>query len=176
MAYAQPPEMHRRKFLLAAATNLIVVSAAFGSDDSPVAVLTAIYRRVSAGKGDGGGAFILDPKERPHYFTRNLVMLWAKADAKTKPGHVVPIDFDPITNSQNPLVKAFTIKVESMHSEVAAVAVSLSAKKGPVKPTAANTLHYVLVKINGRWRIDDISGLANGKSWSLVKLLEDFNR
>lgn len=166
--------MHRRKLLLGAAANLIIVSAGSAADDEgPFQMLTAIYRRVSAGKG--GGAFMLSPKERPYYFTRNLVMLWAKADAKAKLGHIEAIDFDPITNSRRPLVKAFAIKIESMHSEAASVAVSLSDKKGPVRSTAANTLHYVLVKMNGRWRIDDISGIARGKPWSLSKLLEGFD-
>jgi hypothetical protein len=171
MAYAQ---MRRRTFLLAAANLMIVSAASAAVDDGPIPMLTAIYRHVSSDKG--GGAFMLGPKERPYYFTRNLVMLWAKADAKTGPGHVGPIDFDPITNSRHPLVEAFAIKMERMHAEAAAVAVSLSDKKGPVKSTEANTLHYVLVKMNGHWRIDDISGVIGGKPWSLYKLLEDFDR
>ena len=119
---------------------------------------------------------MLTPKERPRYFTKDLVMLWAKADSKTEPGHAGPLDFGPITNSQDRHVKAFAIKVERVHAEVDLAAVSLSDKKGPVKPTPANTLHYVLVKMDGRWRIDDISGMAGGKPWSLRKLLEDFDR
>jgi hypothetical protein len=176
MAHAQPPEMHRREFLLAATSLIVASPACAATDDGPVAMLTAIYRRVSADKGDGGGAFMLAPKERPHYFARNLVMLWAKADAKTKSVHIGPIDFDPIANSRHPLVKAFAIKVENMRSEVAVVAVSLSDKNAPVRPTATNTLHYVLEKMNGHWRIDEISGITRGKRWSLNKLLEDFVR
>lgn len=175
MVYAKPPQIHRREFLLAAATGLTIASAASAAvDEGPISMLTAIYRRVVAGKG--GAAFMLSPKERPYYFSRDLVMLWAKADAKTKPGHVGAIDFDPITNSRRPLVKAFAIKMERMHAEVAAVAVSLSDKKGPVSPTEANKLYYVLVKMNGRWRIDDISGVIGRKPWSLYELLKSFDR
>lgn len=167
--------MHRRKFLLAAA-GLLAVPAALAAEDGPVAMLAAIYRRVCAGKGNGGGTFMLTPNQRSSYFTEDVVKLWDRADARTKPGEAGPIDFDPIANSQHPSVKAFAIKVETMHAEVAGVAVSLADNNGPVQPTAANTLHYVLVKMNGRWRIDDISGIAAGKPWSLRKLLEDFER
>lgn len=165
--------MHRRAFLFSAAALLVVPVAAFAGD-GPVAFLTAIYRRVAAGKGNGGSAFMLAPKVRPDYFSPSLCALWAAAAARTRPGHGGPVDFDPIANSRAPRVKAFAVKVERMHATAAAVAVSLADQPGPVEPTPANTLHYVLVKIGGRWLIDDISGSAAGATWDLRDDLKRF--
>jgi Protein of unknown function (DUF3828) len=167
--------MHRRAFLLSAAA-LLVAPAACSADDSPTAFLAAIYRRVTAGKGDGGAPFMLTPEARPQYFSPRLAALWAAADARTKPDEVGPVDFDPIANSQDPLVRAFAIAVERRHATVAAVAVSLADKPGPVTPTRANTLHYTLVHEGGRWLIDDISGVAGGEAWDLRRMLESHGR
>lgn len=167
--------MDRRAFLLSAAA-LLVAPAACAADDSPTAFLAAIYRRVTAGKGESGAPFMLAPDARPHYFSASLTALWAAAEARTKPDEVGPVDFDPIANSQDPLVRAFAVKVERRHATAAAVAVSLADTPGPVTPTRANTLHYVLVREGDRWLIDDIRGVAGGKAWDLRRMLARHGR
>ena len=49
--------------------------------NDPVAILNAIYARAAKGKGDGGGAFIIEnPAAKAKYLAKSLVELWAKAD------------------------------------------------------------------------------------------------
>src|SRR6201997_312462 len=79
------------------------------TSDDPVAIVTAIYTRVAKGKGDGGGGFVIENKAaKAKYLSKALIALWAKADAHTPKGDVGPVDFDPVTNSQEPDVKSFT--------------------------------------------------------------------
>src|ERR1700722_3232685 len=80
------------------------------SPDDPLAIINAIYARAAKGKGDGGGGFIIENKAaKAKYLSKALVALWAKADAHTPKGDVGPVDFDPVTNSQEPDVKSFTV-------------------------------------------------------------------
>src|SRR3954467_11464407 len=96
----------RRKLILSGATGLLAVTlprAALAAPDDPAGILTAIYTRVPQGKGDGGGTFVIQTTAaRTKYLSNALVALWAKADARTKKGDGGPVDFDPITNSQDP--------------------------------------------------------------------------
>ena len=78
--------------------------------DDPAGILTAIYTRAAKGKGDGGGAFVIEDKAaKAKYLSKSLVALWAKADAHTPKGDGGPIGFDPVTNSQDPDVKSFKV-------------------------------------------------------------------
>ncbi len=165
--------MHRRHFLLAVFS--FVAAPALAAGDDPAATLTAIYARVAAGKGEDGGAFMLEAEDRPRYFSKSLVKLWAAAEAKTTPGNVGPVDFDPITNSQDPLVKGFAVRTLRADGARARVAVSISAKTGPVAATKGNTLDYEMVREGGRWMIDDIGGHAGSQTWSLRDLLQAFD-
>ena len=76
----------RRALVLAGATGLLAGAtshaaiAAQPSPDDPVAIVNAIYARAAKGKGDGGGAFIIESKvAKAQYLSRSLVQLWAKA-------------------------------------------------------------------------------------------------
>src|SRR6516165_98780 len=81
--------------------------------NDPVAIVTAIYTRAAKGKGDSGGGFVYENKAaKAKYLSKALIALWAKADAHTQKGDVGPIDFDPVTNSQDPDVKSFTQTTE----------------------------------------------------------------
>src|ERR1700710_1843024 len=88
--------------------------AAPPSPNDPLAIVNAIYARAAKGKGNGGGAFIIENKAaKAKYLSKSLVDLWAKADAHTPKGDVGPVDFDPVTNSQEPDVKSFKVVATS---------------------------------------------------------------
>ena len=110
----------RRKLILSGAAGLLAATlprAALAAPDDPAGILTAIYTRVAKGKGDGGGAFVIQNKAgRTKYLSNALVALWAKADARTKKGDGGPVDFDPVTNSQDPDVKSFKVAAEQAGS------------------------------------------------------------
>lgn len=119
----------RRAFAaLACLLPALPALAADGSD----AVISAIYSQVSASNGDSGGQFIwLEPTDRRKYFSSRTVKLWRAADAATPDGDQGPIDFDPVTNSQDPQVKAFDVTIEKQDTGRATVVVHISDGPGP---------------------------------------------
>src|SRR5512140_2136722 len=120
----------------------------------PVAILNAIYARAARGKGDGGGAFIIENKAaKAKYLSKALVALWAKADAHTPKGDVGPIDFDPVTNSQEPDVKTFSVVAEKLEADKAVIAVTLTGRGAPREKPADNTVRYTFVRDDGQWKI-----------------------
>ncbi len=83
------------------------------SSFDPPGIIHSIYTRVAAGDGESGGNFVIQGKAaRAKYLSKSLIALWAKSDARTPDGDVGAIDFDPVTNSQAPSVKSFTVTPE----------------------------------------------------------------
>jgi Protein of unknown function (DUF3828) len=168
----------RRTLLTTSAAGLLasgIPSRAFaaGTED-PVAILNAIYARAAKGKGDGGGAFIIETRAaKAKYLSKALVALWAKADAHTPKGDVGPVDFDPVTNSQEPDVKSFTVSPEKLEADKAVIAVTIAGRGAPRAKPADNIIRYDFVRDDGRWKIDDISGSTDGEAWSIRGMLTE---
>ena len=140
----------------------------------PVAILTAIYTRAAKGKGDGGGAFVIENKAaKAKYFSKSLIALWAKADAHVEKGDVGPVDFDPVTNSQDPDVKSFKVTADKLEADKAAVSVTMTSHREPRKTPADDVVHYDFVREGNTWKIDDIKGSADGEAWSIRGMLEE---
>src|SRR4051812_20387555 len=96
------------------------------SSNDPVGIMTAIYTRVAKGKGEDGGNFVIaDKAARAKYLSKSLAALWAKMDARTPKGEVGAVDFDPITNSQDPDVASFKVTPEKQDADKATVAVGI---------------------------------------------------
>jgi hypothetical protein len=166
----------RRKLILSGATGLLVATfprAAPAAPDDPVGIVTAIYTRVAKGKGDGGGAFVIENKAaKEKYLSRSLVALWANADARTRKGDVGPVDFDPVTNSQDPDVKSFKVAAETQAADKATIAVTIEGHQPDARANAADkTIRYDFVQEAGQWKIDDIKGAIDGSPWSVRALL-----
>ncbi|MFT4122090.1 DUF3828 domain-containing protein [Bradyrhizobium sp.] len=157
--------------LLVAGINPALAQAPAPTD--PVAILTAIYTRAAKGKGDGGGSFVIENKTaKAKYLSKSLIALWAKADAHTPKGDVGPVDFDPVTNSQEPDVKSFKVDAEKMEADKASVAVTITGHRNDRKP-ADQIVHYEFVREADIWKIDDIRGSSDGEAWSVRKMLTD---
>src|SRR6202795_4807737 len=149
---------------LLAATSSRLASAAPSAPNDPVAIVTAIYTRAAKGKGDGGGAFVIEnTAAKAKYLSKSLVALSAKADAHTPKGDVGPIDFDPVTNSQEPDVKSFTVTPEKLDGATAVIAVSIASNAAPAANAADAVIRYDFVRDGGHWKIDDIRGAADDK-------------
>ncbi|MGY4236730.1 hypothetical protein ACVIIW_005677 [Bradyrhizobium sp. USDA 4449] len=156
--------------LFAAAKPVFAQTPAAGD---PAAILSAIYTRAAKGKGDGGAAFVTENKAaKAKYFSQALVALWAKADAHTPKGDAGPIDFDPITNSQEPDVKSFKVDLEKAEADKATLAVTITGRRNDRKP-ADRIVHYDFVREANSWKIDDIKGASDGEPWSIRKMLTD---
>lgn len=164
----------RRHFVasaLLASISPALAQTAASSD--PAAILNAIYTRAAKGKGDGGGAFIIENKAaKAKYLSKSLNALWAKADAHTPKGDVGPVDFDPVTNSQEPDVKSFKVDTEKLDADKAALAVTMTGHRNDRKP-ADRVVRYEFVREANSWRIDDIKGSSDGEAWSIRKMLTD---
>jgi len=164
----------RRKLILSgtAAPLVGILPRHVGAADDPVGMLTAIYARVAKGKGDTGGTFVIQKAARPKYLSNALTALWAKADARTKKGDSGPVDFDPVTNSQDPDVKSFKVNAGNQEADKAIVAVTIESHQQEARTNPADkTIRYDFVREAGQWKIDDIKGVVDGTPWSVRALL-----
>jgi hypothetical protein len=168
----------RRELILSAAAALLapVLPRHAAAADDPAGILTAIYTRVAKGKGDGGGTFVIQTKaSRTKYLSNALVALWAKADARTRKGDGGPVDFDPVTNSQDPDVKSFKVVAEKQGADKATIAVTIESHQREARANPADkTIRYDFVHEAGQWKIDEIKGAVDGGPWSVRALLTDF--
>jgi hypothetical protein len=158
--------------LLAGATARAAFAEPASASD-PVAIVTAIYTRAAKGKGDGGGSFVIESKTaKARYLSKSLIALWAKADAHTPKGDVGPVDFDPVTNSQDPDVKSFKVVAEKLEADKAAITATITGSQPRTKP-ADQVVHYDFVRDGEKWKIDDIKGAVDGAPWSIRGMLEE---
>ena len=167
----------RRKLILSGAAAMLaaILPPDLHAADDPAAILTAIYARVTKGKGDGGGTFVIDGKAaRAKYLSNSLATLWNKADARTRKGDGGPVGFDPVTNSQDPDVKSFKVAAEKQGADKATMTVTIEAHQRDARANAADkTIRYDFVREAGQWKIDDIKGAVDGTPWSVRALLVD---
>ena len=147
--------------------------AASPAPSDPLTIINAIYARVTKGKGDGGGGFVIENKAaKARYLSKSLVKLWAAADAHTPKGDVGPVDFDPVTNSQEPDVKSFQAEAEKLEANTAVIVVTIATRTPLTRPTD-NVIRYNFVREGGQWKIDNISGSSDGEAWSIRDMLTD---
>ncbi|NVN86435.1 MAG: DUF3828 domain-containing protein [Rhodopseudomonas sp.] len=152
-----------------AATALALPAVAAPAANDPVAIVTALYDK--AIKDDNrGGDFANVPAARAKVLSKSFAALWLQAEARTPKGDAGPIDFDPVSNSQDPGIKSVSVKVESKDSGTATLAVTLIEGAKRNNPADA-IVRYDFVRDGGHWRIDDIRGSVEGKPWSIRDIL-----
>ena len=100
--------------------------------------------------------------------------MWAKADAHTLKGAIGPLEFDPVTNSQDPDVNSFKTVAEKLEADRAVIAVTIAGRRTARAKPADNTVRYNFVRDDVQWKIDDISGAVDGEPWSIRHLLVEF--
>ena len=160
----------RRGFVLACAAGLLATAPACPALTAPpvaadpLALVNAVYARVARGKGGGGGAFVIESKAaKTKYLSKALVGLWAKADAHTPKGDVGPVDFDPVTNSQEPDIKSFQAIAEKQEAEKAVIAVTFTAmaRRAPNSPITRSATISCATPGNGKSTISAAAAAAN---------------
>jgi hypothetical protein len=167
----------RRALIVSGAAGLLAsalsqpASAAAISPADPAGIVTAIYTRAAKGKGDRGAFIIENKAAKAKYLSKSLVALWAKADAHTPKDDVGPIDFDPVTNSQEPDVKSFKVATEKQEADKATLAVTIEGRNAPARKAADRTTRYEFVHEGAEWKIDDIKGASDGEPWSIRAML-----
>ena len=84
------------------------------------------------------------------------------------------MDFDPVTNSQDPDVKSFKVVAEKQEADKATIAVTIESHQREARANPADkTIRYDFVREAGQWKIDDIKGAVDGSPWSVRALLVD---
>ena len=82
------------------------------------------------------------------------------------------MDFDPVTNSQDPDVKSFKVAAEKQEAGKATIAVTIESHQREARANPADkTIRYDFVQEAGQWKIDDIKGAVDGSPWSVRALL-----
>jgi Protein of unknown function (DUF3828) len=168
----------RRSLVLTGLVGLLAANDARFADaeppsaSDPVAIVTAIYTRAAKGKGDGGGGFVYENKAaKAKYLSKPLIELWAKADKHTPKGDVGPVDFDPVSNSQDPDIASFKVASEKLEVNGATVAATFTSRQTTRKSADDFIVRYDFVRDGNAWKIDDIRGTVDGERWSIRGML-----
>jgi hypothetical protein len=152
--------MRRRTFLILAGASLLAPSA-LAADAAPADIVAEIYRIYAGPKGDYQNGSIED-KRVAALLTRSLRAALKAMDARSKKLNEPILDFDPVTDSQDPMVERLRIAPEG---ESGAAATFYS---GDVK----HVVRYVLAREDGAWRIDDIAGGVGDDKWDLREIVK----
>jgi hypothetical protein len=157
----------RRLLLVGAAAFACAPALAAPRDRTPYTMLAAIY-----GQRQFESAFGLDTTEREAFFSKAVLALWAKADAKTAPGEAGPIDWDVSTNSQGMEVGTWHVKVARNEPARVDLVVTLTPKTPWLRKSPdENVIRYHFIREDGRWVIDDIRDARDAEDKGLKSLL-----
>lgn len=149
----------RRTFLCL--MMVLGAGAALAADEPQVAAVTAIYKIYAGPKGDYRTGS-LDDKRVLAYFTTSLRKALADMDARSRRLNEPILDFDPVTDSQDPTVRQLRIEPESE------TVVAASFDNGG---TARDVVRYVFKREGAAWKVDDIRGGAGDSVWDLRTII-----
>jgi hypothetical protein len=147
--------------LLLAAVSATPVAARAAGESSPADIVTAIYRVYAGPKGDYS-AGSLDDKRVAVYFSKSLRAELKAMNARSKKLNEPILDFDPVTDSQDPQVDKLTIAPEG---DVAALATFSGGDEQHV-------VRYLFVREGDVWKLDDIAGGAGDNKWDLRDIIK----
>lgn len=119
------------------------------SRQGPRQLLEALYGRAVKEQSPAW----LDGEERATFLSRELVALWAKADAAQAAGnHDALLDYDPVAATNGLELKGYRIAIEQRRAGRARARVALTYKDSSDRGSVA----YELVEEDGHWRIAEI--------------------
>ena len=142
-------------------------AAAATDPADPRAPVAALY----AAEKSGRPTLTTPAQQRDAALTRGLAALWDKVEARARRGGDVAIDFDVVTNSQGAEVKSYALAVERRDANHATVVATGDPGDWVRQSARENVVTFSLLRQAGRWRVDDVSGIAEPNAWSLRDLL-----
>ena len=149
--------------LILAAPALAAAARDPADPRAPVAALYAIEKT--------GHAPLATPAQRAAALTRGLAAMWDKAEAGARRGGGIAIDFDVVTNSQGAEVKSYALAVTGRAANRATVVATIAPGDWGRQSARENVITFSLLRQDGRWRVDDVSGVAEPNAWSLRDML-----
>ncbi len=164
----------RRQFWLVLAwvcmTGASMMGAGFAQQRSdPRAIVEQIYKISAGPDGQYHGKSVFQlPEPRRRLLTKSLNGALDAMDRKSKRLNEPILDFDPITDSQDPSARNLTLATQSATARQAVVVAKFFAQD----ETQPTQVRYVLLLEGGTWKVDDISGGRAGQAgWSLRKVI-----
>ncbi len=145
---------------------LHMAAPALAAEATPEAVVQQIY---SGKTPTTRGLDIIDNKKlRAKFLSKDLAAAVKKdIDQAAKSNDVGALDFDPVSDSQDPMIKDLKIEPLSVQGDKAQVKVSFNTYD-----PQRDELLYDLVKEGGQWHVYDISKKGSAEdAWSLRALL-----
>jgi hypothetical protein len=159
-----------RRPVLAGLAVFLAAGPAFAGTPAPgdpTAPVAALYAVEKAGRPALG-----DAAERAATLTGRLAALYDRAKAVERATNEEVIDFDAVTNSQGAEVKSYALKVEQRDATHAVVVATIDPGDWGRASPRENIIRFTLVVEQGRWRIDDIAGVAEPTAWSLRDIID----
>ncbi len=163
--------MHRRMLLvgLAVSSTMAFAPALVAAPAQPREIVEQIYK-FSAGP-DGryrGPSAFNDPGLRKRFFSRSFFAAVVKMEKLSKKRNEPILDFDPVTNSQDPDVKELQIAVDSETPARIVVAAQFRS----FDDQEPSIVRYAFVTEAGAWKLDDIEGEHGKDKWSLREIIK----
>ena len=155
----------RRRLLIAALVAAPLSDA--HAADSPKDIVEGLYRSAARKKGEWDDPILMAPT-RQRLFSKALLTAWTAADARNKADEVGWLDFDPISNSQDPDVN--DLRVTVLREEASKTSIQAAFRVAPDPKSRVDRVVYAFVLEDGAWKLDDIVGNPNGDRWSVRAL------
>lgn len=152
--------MLTRRTILFGAVHAAIASPALAADSSARAFVTAIYKTY---QGTNGNGVALDNDQTvQHYFEPSLAAAIRKDQTEAEQRNEPPaLDFDPFVDAQDWNIAAVDIEVREAPPNKASATAKFSNAD---KPT---TILLDLVRINGEWKVHDITWNRDGDTSTL---------
>jgi hypothetical protein len=157
----------KRLILVAAALAGLCAAPANAEEQSPKDVVVEIYHVAAGPKGDYQAPSAFDDKQVRRHFTKSLVAAQKAMDLRSKKLNEPILDFDPVTNSQDPSVRNLTIDTESADAAKTIVVAGFDSEG----EKSRNVMRYIFVRDGGAWKLDDIRGERGDDKWDLRELM-----
>jgi len=158
--------MKRRIFLAAFLAAFCALPAA-AAEQSPTEMVIEIYHIAAGPKGDYQVPSAIDDAKVRKNLTKSLLAAKKAMDLRSKKTNEPILDSDPVTNSQDPIVRNLSIALESSDAAKTVVAASFDSEAKPPR----NVVRYIFAREGGAWKIDDITGENGDEKWDLRDLM-----
>jgi hypothetical protein len=163
--------LHRRMLLVGLAVSSAIAFAPVlvAAPAQPREIVEEIYK-FSAGR-DGryqGPSAFNDPSLRKRFFSKSLLAAVVKMEKLSKKRNEPILDFDPVTNSQDPDVKELQIAVDSETPARVVVA----ARFRSFEDQEPSIVRYAFVTEAGAWKLDNMEGEHGKDKWSLREIIK----
>ena len=178
--------MDRRTFFVVAALAALIPAVAHAqtrtpagppaSVQTPEQIVRWIYaeavKKDSSGGQNGGTIFGGDKGPIRRLFSAGFLREWDAAQVRIKKSGDIGLDFDPVSNSQDPAIGRVTYTVESTSADRSTVGATFGSLHDPkAKP---QTIRYEFVREGSAWKIDNIRGSVENDPWSMRELMKEW--